>query len=301
MSETVLAALIAASATILTTLLQLKISLSRDSSSAARTSNGSSRRKNKMPVLLLVVMLTAAAVGGFALSQWFADRERIQQKELRTELQARITEISRTAGELKQTRLDTRAEVETDVLRRMGGQGVMALATISPCRVLQAAPVAPAPLPAVATTTSDSSAVPITSTTAAPASAPVTAQTSAPSGCSEAEAVHITLCASIPSNAVVSHVDLFTRFADSEASWKASHVAAGEEVDQARFSEQATESLADDGMKHVCHTFANWSTQRSRIARMIVRYAIAADEALEPQTQVRQEGLPATAGALAVR
>lgn len=283
MSETVLAALIAAGATMLTTLLQLKISLSRDTG-AARAQTGSSRRKNKMPVLLLVVMLTAAAVGGFALSQWFADRERIQQTELRQELQARITEISRTAGELKQTRLDTRAEVETDVLRRMGSRGVVALATVSPCRAAQ--------IPVVQTATTEPGA--------APGVATAPSQSSETPACSESEATHVTLCAPIPGNAVVSHVDLFVRSADGDASWQASRVAAGQEVEQTRFSEQVTEALADDGQKHVCHTFASWSTQRSRIARMVVRYAIA-DESSEPQTQVRHERLPGTAGALAVR
>jgi hypothetical protein len=108
------------------------------------------------------------------------------------------------------------------------------------------------------------------------------------------------LCAPIPSNAVVTHVDLFTRFADADATWNASQVSAGQETDQARFSEKKMESLADDGMKHVCHMFANWSTQHARVARMIVRYALP-EEGLEPQTKVSHKGIPATAGALAVR
>lgn len=300
MSETVLAALIAAGATMLTTLLQLKISLSRGESSAARSST-SSRRKNKMPVLLLGVMLTAAAVGGFAFSQWFADRERIQQQELRQELQARITDISRTAGELKQTRLDTLAEVQTEVLRQMGSRGVIALATVSPCRatpspIEQAAPAAETS----ATPVSDASASTPAAATAVVPPAPAPVQTPSAAACTEAEAVRVTLCAPVPTGAAVSHVDLFTRYADSDTAWKSSQVKAGEESEQARFSEQASETLADDGTKHVCHTFANWSTQRSRIARIVVRYAIA-EERSEPQTQVRHERIPAPAGALAVR
>jgi hypothetical protein len=110
----------------------------------------------------------------------------------------------------------------------------------------------------------------------------------------------VLLCAPIPSNAVVSHVDLFTRYADADEPWNTSQVAAGQDVGQARFSEKKQESLADDGMKHVCHKFANWSTQHARVARMIVRYAIPA-EALEPQTQVRHKAIVGSTGALAIR
>ena len=334
MSETVLAAMIAATATILTTLLQLKISLGRDGGPTPRSPN-SSRKKPKLPAMLIGVMLTAATVGGFALSQWFTERERVQQRELRQELQARITEISRTAGELKQTRLDTFAEVETEVLRRMGGSGIVALATVGPCHGepepvtgntsanAASAPGSPSSgstsggssPSSLSSTNSTSTAAGSASTVAAtttPNTAPTTVTPSeADSGskdstppsaatCAETDATPILLCAPIPSNAVVSHVDLFTRPADEDQPWNESQVAAGQETKQARFSEKKLESLADDGMKHVCHKFANWSTQHARVARMIVRYAIPA-EALEPQSQVRHKAIVGSTGALAIR
>jgi hypothetical protein len=274
MSETVLAAMIAAGATILTSLLQLRSSFGKEP--MGRAQSPSSRKKGRMPALLLTVMLTAAAVGGFAVAQWFTDRERVAQHELRQELQARITEISRTASQLTQARLDTRAEVETDVLRRQGGQGVTALATLGPCK----------PPPVINPPAAE------TEGSASPPPAPA-------ASCAESDATTVTLCAAIPANAVVSHVELFTHFADENLPWNSGPVAAGQEVEQSRFSEKLTESAADDGTKHVCHGFTNWSTQRPRVARMIVRYAIA-DEVSESQTQVRNERLPAPAGALAV-
>jgi len=305
MSETVLAAMIAASATILTTLLQLKISLGRDGAATPRSPN-SSRKKPKLPAMLLAVMLTAAAVGGFAVSQWFSDRERVQQTELRQELQARITEISRTAGELKQSRLDTFAEVEVDVLRRMGGSGIVALATVGACHGTPVTPVATNTEGAPAAASAEPSPPPTAPATAPAAGEPAataasTQQPAAPtSTCVEADATPVLLCAPIPSNAVVSHVDLFTRFADEDQPWNESQVAAGQEAKQARFSEKKLESVADDGMKHVCHKFANWSTQHARVARMIVRYAIPA-EGLEPQSQVRHKAIVGATGALAIR
>jgi hypothetical protein len=297
--------MIAATATILTTLLQLKISLGRDGAATPRSPN-SSRKKPKLPAMLLAVMLTAAAVGGFAVSQWFSDRERVQQTELRQELQARITEISRTAGELKQSRLDTFAEVEVDVLRRMGGSGIVALATVGPCHGTPVTPVASNTEASPATASAEPNppaAAPAAASAAAnePAATAADAQQAAPtSACAEADATPVLLCAPIPSNAVVSHVDLFTRFADEDTAWNESQVAAGQEAKQARFSEKKLETVADDGMKHVCHKFANWSTQQARVARMIVRYAIPA-EALEPQSQVRHKAIVGATGALAVR
>jgi hypothetical protein len=151
----------------------------------------------------------------------------------------------------------------------------------------------PASSPAAAASTTNTPA-------AANDSAAAGAQSAPGSTCAEADATPVLLCAPIPSNAVVSHVDLFTRFADGDEPWNASQVAAGQEVAQARFSEKKLESLADDGMKHVCHKFANWSTQHARVARMIVRYAIPA-EALEPQSQVSHKAIVGATGALAIR
>jgi Trp operon repressor len=282
MSETILAALIAAGATILTSLLQLRSTFGKDLLPRAQSS--SRGKKGRMPALLLTVMLTAAAVGGFAVSQWFTDRERVTQRELREELQARITEISRTANQLTQARLDTRAEVETDVLRRLGGKGVMALMTVAPCKPVPV--LAPAPTPAPD----------------APPTSEITGTSPPLASCAEAEATEVMLCAAIPANAVVSNIQLFSRNADADLPWNAGLIAAGQEAEQARFSEKFTESAADDGTKHVCHNYTNWSTQRSRVARMIVRYAITEEEdSSVPQTHVRHEGISTPPSALAIR
>jgi hypothetical protein len=285
MSETVLAAIIAAGATILTSLLQLRSTFGKDSSSRPQsTSRGKQQQqqKGRMPALLLTVMLSAAAVGGFAVSQWFTDRERVTQRELREELQARIAEISRTASQLTQARLDTRAEVETDVLRRLGGEGVMAMMTVAPCKPVPV--LAPTPAPEAAPTAEATGTIP------------------PPAACAETEATEVTLCAAIPANAVVSNVQLYSRNADADLPWNAGQIAAGQEADQARFSEKYTETAADDGSKHVCHSYTNWSTQRSRVARMIVRYAIAEEAGSSvPQTHVRNKGVTNPPSALAIR
>lgn len=240
MSETLVAALIAAAATVSASVLQLKAAVAREL--ATRGQGG--RRKSRAPVMLIVILLLAAACGGFALAQWLHEGERIEQDELRRELEARIGEIGRTATQLELTRSGVRAEIEADVLRRLGENGVSALATVGACkpstitRVAAVAPENPTPT------------------------------------CSEAEATPVTLCAPLPADASVVAVELFARPADATGDWSASRAAPGQEIERARFSDTFTQSDAGDGSRQLCHTFVHWGSDRPRAARMLVRYAL---------------------------
>src|SRR5438445_716976 len=88
MSDSVLAAIIAGTATLSASLLQLRSALLRE---AAR-GQSASRRKNRVQTILLVIVVGAAAVAGFALSQWLASGERLAQRTLQQEVQARFAE-----------------------------------------------------------------------------------------------------------------------------------------------------------------------------------------------------------------
>ncbi len=48
---------------------------------------------------------------------------------------------------------------------------------------------------------------------------------------------------------------------------------AGQDAGQARFAEKFTER-PDGDAKQVCQRFANWSGEKSRIARILVKYAL---------------------------
>src|SRR6059058_5644241 len=130
MSESVLAAIIAGTATLSASLLQLRSALLRE---AAR-GQSASRRKNRVQTILLLIVVGAAAVAGFALSQWLTSGERLAQRTLQQELQARVAEISRTASQLELTRAGARAEIENAVLRQIGADGVVVAATVAACR-----------------------------------------------------------------------------------------------------------------------------------------------------------------------
>ncbi len=249
MSDSVLAAIIAGTATLSASFLQFRSASLREGGARQSTA---ARRKNRLQRLVLLVILGAAAVSGFALSQWLTDGERAAQGALQHELQARIAEISRTASDLELTRASARTEIETGVLRGIGAQGVAVTATVPACR------------PAVA------------SGPPAVSSPGVSSEPGVPAGraCLEAEASPVTLCATIPANATVTEVALFSRLADAQTPWSASRLLPGQESGQARFAEKYAESAPEAGTRQVCQEFVHWSADHARVARVIVRYSL---------------------------
>jgi hypothetical protein len=252
MSDGVLAAIIAAVATIFTSLLQLRLSVGRELA-AARAQPGGAKRKTRAPVLVLFIMLVAAAVGGFSLSRWLSESEREQQTILEHELRAQVDQISKTAGQLELTRAGARAEIETEVLRKMGMDGVIVMATLSPCR------------PALVVNPPGTTSPPGVSAEAAPSPA---------LPCSEPEANTVSLCATIPGKATVSEIELFTRMPESDEPWANARVTPGQEAGQARFAAESSEKPDGSGSKQVCEAFSLWSAEHSRVARMVVRYSL---------------------------
>jgi hypothetical protein len=199
------------------------------------------------------VIIIASAVGGFALSQWLTENERVSQSMVQRELQDRVDQITRTANQLEQTRVGVRAEIEAGVLRKLGSDGVVVMATVGPCRPsLVVSPPGTATPPGV------------TGETAQPV-APV---------CTESEASAVTLCATIPANATITEVELYSRSVQTETPWSTNRVIAGQESGQARFAEKYVEGPEAPGTKQICQGFAHWSTEHARVARMVVRYGI---------------------------
>jgi hypothetical protein len=255
MSDGVLAAIIAACATVFASFLQIRASFAKD---VAARAFPSSRRKSRAPLVFMFLMLGGAAVGGFALSHWLMEHERSMQNALMQELQARVATLTRTETQLVESRMGTRAEIESGVMRRLGLEGVVVLATVGPCK-----PPLVVNTPALAGHQGDAAA-PVASQ-AAIASPPA-------STCTEADASPVTLCATVPMNATVTEVELFVRPAESDVPWANARVAGGAEAELARFSEKPVEVPDGATTKQVCQSFASWSTERARVARMLVRY-----------------------------
>jgi hypothetical protein len=249
MSDGVLAAIIAASATVFAALLQLKASFTH----AARARASNVRNKSRLPQLVIAAMLVGAGVCGFALAQWIADHQRAAQALVTAELRARIEQMSRTEGQLT----GAYGEIETSVLRNIGLQGVVVMASVPPCKPASVA------TPSLAESTPEASDAALTRAVAA-----------ASGGCTEAEASPVTLCATIPAAATVNDVELYVRAADSATPWTASRVAPGQETAQARFAGEPVEIADDATAKQVCERFVQWSTEHGLVARVVVRYTL---------------------------
>jgi hypothetical protein len=252
MPESVLAALIAGTATLSASFLQLRSALLRD---GGRGPSAAARRKNRLQLIIFFVIVGGSAAAGFALSQWLTAGERAAQSALQRELQERVAEISRTTSQLELTRGSERAEIESGVLRRIGTEGVVIAATVAACHpALVVNPPGATSPPGAATDTP-----------------PPAART-----CTEAEASPVTLCAAIPGDANVTEVALFSRPADSDTPWSSSRYLPGQEAGQARFAEKYSESTPEAGARQVCQEFAHWSAEHARAVRMIVRYSLPA-------------------------
>jgi hypothetical protein len=272
--DSVLAAIIAGTATLSASFVQLRSALLRE---AAGRSSAASRRRNRLQLIILLAVIGAAGVCGFALSQWLTAGERAAQAVMQRELQARVSEIGRTAGQLELTRGSERADIESGVLRRLGNEGIVVMANVAPCRPSPVLPAAAntAATPATASgtgTVTPPQGTPAPPATAAPASSEGAATSARP--CTEAEASPVMLCASIPATASVTEVALFSRAADSSAPWSASRYLPGQESGEARFAPSYSESTPEPGTRLVCQGFAHWASDHARIVRMVVRYSL---------------------------
>ena len=264
MYDGVLAAIIAAGATVFGSFVQLRTSLGKEI--AARTRSTPSRKANHVVVSLLLAMLVGAAVGGFALAQWAYENELAAQQALVRDLRDRIGDFAGYKNDIEQSRAALRSVIETDILRRMGADGVVVLATAAPCKPATAISRAAASTPGGPLALTPVAAKPSASKGAqSPTAASVAA-------CSESDASPIVLCATIPAAAQLGNVELYVRQTDATGRWSDSRLTPGEASDRARFAAKPVEIADGARLKQECIGFSQWSDQ-PRIARMVVHYS----------------------------
>lgn len=237
----VAAALIGATATVLTALVQLRVSWRKELKERER-GQPITKKTRRGPVIAVFVLMVAAAAGGFFLSQYVISLRDEDRDTLRAELQTQLSEISASAARLEEARLNEREEVESSALRveaaRRGEEGVAASAQVGPCKPEGAA---------------------------APGSK---------AACVEQGAVRVAVCARVPASATVREVQLYTRFEESQQPWADSRVQAGQDAGQAKFVEKHFERPDGDAAKQVCQVFVNWNVEKARLARILVRYSL---------------------------
>lgn len=235
-SDSLIAAFVGALATIVTALIQLRISWRKELKERER-GQPITKKARRGPVMVVFVLMIAAAVGGFALSQYFVSLREGDRDALRADLQSKLSEINATALRLAEARMNERKQIETEVQRadtsRQGEEGAAASVLVEPCRPEYGGKVE----------------------------------------CTEQSALRVTVCASVPAAATVKEVQLYIR-ADDKQPWADARVKPGQEVAQARFAEKFSERPEEDGAKQVCQAFANWSHEKARLARIVVKYSL---------------------------
>jgi hypothetical protein len=240
LSEPLMASMIGALATVAGALIQLRISWRKEMKERER-GQAITKKTRRGPVIFVFALVVAAAVGGFALSQYFVSLREVGQDSLRTDLQSKLSEINATAARLEQARMTDRKQVESEIQHadasRLGEEGAAASVVVGPCK--------PEGVPG------------------------------AREECTEQSALRITVCTGVPAAATVKEVQLYVRGPeDSKQPWQEFRVQPGQDAGQARFADKFTERPDSDTAKQVCQGFANWSGQKTRLARILVKYAL---------------------------
>jgi len=235
-SDSLIAAFVGALATIVTALIQLRMSWRKELRERER-GQPITKKGRRGPVLVVFVLMIAAAVGGFALSQYFLSLREGDRDALRADLQSKLSEINATALRLAEARMNERKQIETEVQKadasRQGEDGAAASVLVGPCRPEYGGKVE----------------------------------------CTEQSALRVTVCASVPAAATVKEVQLYIR-SDDKQPWPDTRVQPGQEAGQARFAEKFSERSDDGAAKQVCQAFANWSNEKARLARIVVKYSL---------------------------
>lgn len=255
-SETIVAAMIGAIATVTTALFQL-FGMFR---SRGKVDTKPRRGLTMRSVLAALALMTASAAGGFLYSELLKQRHSEDIRAMRAELKE-LKELTANAARLSEiARLDASREPEPEAPK----------ADISP------------PLPVEITSVESVVYV------------PACRAQSIGEHCDEKDAQHIALCGTIPSYAHVRGIDLFVQPDAVQNPWEQHRVTFEQDLGGARFTGQSFEYAQDGELKALCVNFMQWSSEHPHIARMVVQYgpeealpsppANDPFEALEPPT-----------------
>jgi hypothetical protein len=251
LSETILAAMIGALATVTTALFQLytgfKQARSSKSSVDTRPKKGSTMRS----VLAVLALMVASAAGGFLYSEFMKQRSAEDMRAMRNEL-----------GELR-------------ALIASGRDAVKAQA--QEVAAPQPEPKAAKTMPAAMETVSDR-VESVVYVPACRASNPTEA-------CKEQDAQRIALCGTIPAYARVNQIRLFAQPDAMQHPWEKHQATFEQDLGGARFTGKSFEYAQGADAKAVCVNFMQWSSEHPHIARIIVQFGFGAAPTVIPEDE----------------
>lgn len=251
LSETILAAMIGALATVTTALFQLFSSFKQQRNRVdVRPKKGSTLRS----VLAVLALMVASAAGGFLYSEFMKQRADEDMRAMRTELK-----------EMRSLIASERQAVQAEA-------------------VAAAKPEAPVDHPATLPAAMASLADQVESVVYVPA-----CRANSPTGaCSEQEAQRIALCGTIPAYARVDRIHLFAQPDAMQNAWDKHQVSLEQDLGGARFTGNSFEYAQGADLKAVCVNFMQWSSEHPHIARIVVQFGFGSAPVQEqaPPVQV---------------
>lgn len=129
LSETILAAMIGAAATIMTATFQLLMAMRGKAKAEARPKRSATRS-----LVTLAVIVLASAVGGFAYSELRAERAREDTRQLRMELADQLRELSTSTERLEHFRSEVEPATSATPVALSGPLAAEAIIRLHPCR-----------------------------------------------------------------------------------------------------------------------------------------------------------------------
>ncbi len=238
LSDSLIAAMIGAAATFVSAMFQLYVNARRQ---AAEQKAGKPASKKTGTWLAIFALMLASTVGGYALAEYKNSMRNESDNAIRQEMQTKLHDIGEAAVRLEKVGMQKNELLDADAKlaaeRRRGAEGVVALLGLPPCSMAAGAAGA------------------------------------AEAACSESNALRASVCTLIPASATVTEVQLFTRTEDSTKTWPESRVQLGQDAGAAKFIDAFAERVQPDA-KEVCQRFLDWDSQKSRQARILVKYTL---------------------------
>ena len=236
LSETILAAMIGALATVATALFQLFSTFKERRSS--KVDMRPKKRSAMRSVLAVLALMVASGAGGFLYSEFIKQRASEDMRAMRDELKEMRAMI---AAEREAARVETPPPVQA-------------------AAVDHSAVTLPASMESVADTVESVVYVPACRTVGAT------------NACNEHEAQRIALCGTIPSYARVDRIQLFAQPDAMQYPWDKHRVSFEQDLGGARFTGNSFEYAQGEDLKAVCVNFMQWSSEHPHIARIVVEF-----------------------------
>jgi hypothetical protein len=239
LSETILAAMIGALATVTTALFQIFTAIKARNKIDVRPKKGNTMRS----VLAVLALMVASAGGGFLYSEFMKQRATEDMRAMRTELK-----------ELRTLIASGREAVRAEALASMD------VPNIEPRHV--------AAVPAAFENVADSAESVVY--------VPACRSNVSTAVCGEQEAQRIALCGTIPAYARVDRIQLFAQPDAMQHPWEQHQVSFEQDLGGARFTGNSFEYAQGADQKAVCVNFMQWSSEHPHIARIVVQFGFGA-------------------------